>query len=227
MSCVSVNCDSFPDFYVLLSKAQKRIFLKIQHYCRKFSVNFISHDLLAKESKCCRRTVVRAIEAFTKYGWITVEKRAYRSNVYRLPDYLLNFDLHNQENFRNRRFKRIDPQRENENVTQNVTENVTLLYKRYSKGNRLSQEESSSPLNFSSEERQLWDVVTQTFDVGLPTFQRWLRKFDFGYLTHVLRSMNLQYPQPRIPNFHAEKMISSSLRDNWFVKTFQGKRIYK
>lgn len=102
MSSTINNYESFPVSFLMLSEMEKRIFVHIQRRCRELCLNLITQEQIAEDVKCSRKTVNRAISLFNRNGWIEMEKRSYRSSIYRMADCLLNFDVNDQKNFMNK-----------------------------------------------------------------------------------------------------------------------------
>lgn len=89
----------FEDNFLLLPPKHQQIWKVLWYFCKKFHGCFPSQQKISLLAKCCRRTVINALNSFKNFGWLTQIKRCYRSNIYFIHSDLLKKDPKDQKWF--------------------------------------------------------------------------------------------------------------------------------
>lgn len=116
--------ESFLCKFQILTYSAQRIWKYLKYLSMKCIHVFPSHETIAKACDCHRSTVIRILKMFEELEWIFVKQRCFRSNLYYMPDELIQMDLDNPETFTRARLKAT--QDATENATENATPNATL-----------------------------------------------------------------------------------------------------
>lgn len=124
--------DDFVSNYPLLTKKTQKVWRTLQHFCQKYTTAFPSHELIAKYSGCCLRTVNSAIKNFTEHGWVNTCKRPYRSSIYYLDKDLISFDTRNLGNFQRPQMQN-NPTEEDKKLKTDFIDKLLLMTKKQKK----------------------------------------------------------------------------------------------
>ena len=89
----------FENQFLLLSPKQQQIWNVLWWFSNKYRNSFPSHAKIALLAKCCPRTVRTALKKFADYGWLESIRRAYRSSIYCISNFLLKINPRNRSNY--------------------------------------------------------------------------------------------------------------------------------
>lgn len=128
--------EHFSNLYILLSKYERRIWDYLQSFCQKYNTVAVTHQKIANSVGCTRRTVIRVLQKFKRYGWMNWFPRFWKSSLFMITESLSKFNMKTKDFLKKGFFKtKVCEATKNKfplvNVTPNVTPNVTHTLKTY------------------------------------------------------------------------------------------------
>ncbi len=122
--------ENFSNLYMLLSKCERKIWDYVHSFCKSVTTVAVTHKTIANNVNCTRRTVIRALQKFKKYGWMDWLPRFWRSSIFMITDSLYSLNIKTKDFLKKGFFKtKVCEAVKNRfplpNVTLNVTPNVT------------------------------------------------------------------------------------------------------
>ncbi len=85
--------------FQLMSKGTRKVFKYLQWMSKTYRNVFPSLESIAKGTGLSVKTVQRAINSFVTMDWLIKIRRPYQSNVYYMPDEIININLEDSEAF--------------------------------------------------------------------------------------------------------------------------------
>lgn len=89
--------EALKNAWQLLSKGYKKVLKYIWWYFKKLKTVFPSHATIANDVGLSEKQVRNALNHFESKGWIGWVKRPYHSNVYFMPDEIINLNLNDEK----------------------------------------------------------------------------------------------------------------------------------